>query len=673
MIASGRLFSRLFAILALAAITAADRDARAEESVLASDRYAFCHDRSYRLNDAERAFCPLVDGPTVACPALPDVCKNPPWDGDPAHRSLPLTASAKPPPTSPPSAPSARPSSEPSKPPPPRSPEPAPRDVTSPSAAGSAMSGLAWVVLILLFLAGCAAVVFAVKRNTVEGGDDPEAEGASPGDAARSEAPEIVETDASKLLGRARDLAARGDYGRAIELSYAALLRQLDGQGLIEVHPSRTSGDYVRALGDHDRLQRDVRDVSRDVERVKFGDVPASADVYAAITARVAPLLGKIVAIAIVAIGLGAQAACASDHALAAGTKGAAVVSPSSAQGFVDLLTVMGRKVRYRSASLAKLEGRRTVVLMPDATLSEAEMNDVLVWVEGGGTLVTAGPLPASEGLTIRRGPTMDDRLWSPSLKGAAPRAPAGSTLDLSGVPDDASQLIVARGSEPYIARVRHGKGAIIAFADGALLTSIALAAGQNEAFLRDLFNPLPGDVELVDRFSVAGTPTPFSAIGHAGLWPAVLQLFALVALFMLYRGVSFGAPRDPKEISRRAFAEHARALGLAYARAGAARHALGLFAGWAIERLRERVPRGHGRGLHLVAEAIAKRTGEPEGHVMSTLVEALAARDEAAPPTSIRGRGELFPKRRETDAKAEDLARIHALAGYLSATKKAE
>ena len=66
----------------------------------------------------------------------------------------------------------------------------------------------------------------------------------SPEETARRE----VETDVQRLIARARGHAARGDHARAIDDAYAALLRRLDGDGLIEIHPSRTNGDYVRRL-----------------------------------------------------------------------------------------------------------------------------------------------------------------------------------------------------------------------------------------------------------------------------------------------------------------------------------------------------------------------------------------------------------------------------------------
>ena len=83
------------------------------------------------------------------------------------------------------------------------------------------------------------------------------------------------------------------------------------------------------------------------------------------------------------------------------------------------------------------------------------------------------------------------------------------------------------------------------------------------------------------------------------------LLVLALLALLLLWRGIAFGKLRDPPAHTRRSFADHVRAIGMQYARADASRHALGAYARWAIERLRERVPRGRHRSLDELAQEI--------------------------------------------------------------------
>jgi hypothetical protein len=114
----------------------------------------------------------------------------------------------------------------------------------------------------------------------------------------------------------------------------------------------------------------------------------------------------------------------------------------------------------------------------------------------------------------------------------------------------------------------------------------------------------------------------------RAELTPVIAQLLVLVLLLYLWRGAHFGRPRDPPPRSRRRFSEHVEALAQQYQRAGARRHALHLYAGWALERVQERFG-GQRRGLHHLAHRIAMRTGQDETEIMRTLVEAHHARDD--------------------------------------------
>jgi hypothetical protein len=100
------------------------------------------------------------------------------------------------------------------------------------------------------------------------------------------------------------------------------------------------------------------------------------------------------------------------------------------------------------------------------------------------------------------------------------------------------------------------------------------------------------------------------------------LQLSLLVLLFFVYKGAHFGRAVDPAAAGRRAFSEHARAIGLLYGRTRAGRHALEAYGAYALERMRERLNLVGGKGMLAVAEEVAARTGRPLGEVMRVLVE---------------------------------------------------
>jgi hypothetical protein len=248
---------------------------------------------------------------------------------------------------------------------------------------------------------------------------------------------------------------------------------------------------------------------------------------------------------------------------------------------------------------------------------------------------------------------------------------PAGPTLRPTG-----GEVLLAReDGEPYAVHRRLGSsgilgGHVVVLADDRLFTNIALTAGENGAFLISLFRALRPEVEICDAWTGAGADTPLDTIASAHMTPILLQLLALLVAFFLWKGRAFGVLRDPPSFQRRAFADHVRALGMAYARAGASRHVLGLYAAWAIEKLRDRVPRGGRFGLAPLADAIAARTGQPQGEVMRVLVEAHDAQKEAAPP-SMRS-GPLSTSKSRAAARAAstaDFALMRALDQFLTAT----
>src|SRR5262249_34846439 len=143
---------------------------------------------------------------------------------------------------------------------------------------------------------------------------DKEAETARPSEIATAAAggKDEVETDVERLLARARAAAARGDYGRAVDDAYAALLRRLDGDGLIRIHISRTNADYGGDRKVQPERAGPVRAVVRDVERVQFGAPPASAEVFDSVLGRVVPIAQRSLAAVLLVLAIGASLSCSS-------------------------------------------------------------------------------------------------------------------------------------------------------------------------------------------------------------------------------------------------------------------------------------------------------------------------------------------------------------------------
>lgn len=662
--------------------------------ILAQARYRFCHEADYPLTVDEHAWCPLVDASNEDCPTLPAACALPPVEGR-GGGSLPFArgrgggrgrgargrgAGARDGRTRDSAGEDARArqAREDAR----TRPEPERETrLTLPN-----LSGLARILLVGLIVVFVVAVVRALVQNflrdrAVDAAPDDAPPGPAAPDAPAARGP--IETDVERLLARARAAAARGDYGRAIDDTYAALLRRLDGDGLIDIHPSRTNGDYVRQLRERPDLKRAVRDIVGDVERVQFGATQPTEGAFRAVIERVAPLVARALGLVLLGFGLSASLSCAGheggddDEAAAAPH---ADTSPSGTQAIVELLGKRGIKATHRSEPLDTLERPMTVALLAGVQPDEATWKHLLAWVhDKGGNLIIAGPeaLPPELGLRVVPG---DGKIAGAHLDGSFTgygdlglALPAGPRLEPTG-DGPVEDAFLHRGAALYAVRRASGEGHLVIFADDALFSNIALTVGDNAAFHEQLFErlPPPREVELCDAWTGAGAATPFESVQRAELTPVIVQLFVLLGLLYLWKGVAFARLRDPPAETRRAFADHARALGLAYARARASRHVLGLYSVWALERLRERVHRSGRQGLIPLAEAIAARTGRSEAEIMRVLVDASSARDEAAPPSSFRPRAGASARRsraaRRDEAEA-DLILMRELSGFLTAT----
>jgi hypothetical protein len=668
-------------LVLLLALGAGAGDARAEtvegsvREILRDGRYRFCHEDDYPLTPDEHAWCPIVGDTSALCPSLPKACKLPAVEGKMALRFGRWRGGGnvhgKRAGRTPGEGHAERAPVEDLR----RRPEPETR-LTVPD-----LSGLAQVVLILLLVAFVVVVGRAIAQNLLRerGGEKSKEDEAPP-----PEVPEggptgprgPVETDVDRLLSRARAAAERGDYARAVDDAYAALLRRLDGDGIIEIHPSRTNGDYVRSLRDRPDLGGPVREVVREVEDVQFGATPATEPVFRAVLARVLPLVGKAIGLVVAFIGLSAALSCAPHGG---GDPGGGDTSPSGTQAIIDVMARQGLKIRRRNEPLVEVSRPLALVVLPDAILDEEAWKHLLAWVnDKGGRLILAGTtgLPAE----IQQRIVVDAETVThlePSVDWVAQEAislPPGSAVAQADG-KDVEGVVLHRAASPVLTERTFGEGRIVLVADERLFTNAALTPDDDASFLLGLLlrsAPAPErEIELVDGLTGAGARTPLESLQQARLTPFVIQLFVLMALLFLWKGRAFARLREPAAQVRRAFADHARALGLSYQRARASHHVTGLYAVWALDRLRERVHRGGRQGLIPLAEAIAARTGRPEGEIMSVLVEAVSARDEAAPPSSFRpsGRRPGAPAQRPKESPESDLALMRELMSFLAAT----
>ncbi|MCB9569123.1 MAG: DUF4350 domain-containing protein [Myxococcales bacterium] len=640
-------------VLVGAGAPAAAADAR---SVLADRRFGFCHDERYPLTEGEAAWCPLLPAADPICPAFRAACLAPraeidgapgavaawrkgaptagggegrregarrgPAGGRDDRRSADADTSAsegadKAPRTSP--SPSSSPA--PSGPSPTRArladrrrhdrrpPRPAPRRRRPPR-----------------------------RPPPRAAEEDAEAPGgplvAPPVDAARARR--------RRPPRRAEAHLRAGELEAAIADAHAALLHRLAERERIRLHPSLTNGDHVRALRGDPPLQDDLRRVVRVVERVHFGHAPIVRADAEGLLGQVRSAMSKIAGVLLL---LWTGLAC--DDAPSYPWSH----SPSGAAGVLELLRDRGLEVDYRLETLDALDpAGPSPIVVDGAELSEREWSALLDHVRGGGRALLAGfgdDLPAELEITpkARAGAQMPP-LADDLVPGRALVIPGDRGL--ASTHEGAVVLRADADGVAYGVRIRLGDGLLVVLADDRLLTNGALAIPDNGEVLVGLVSALGDRVELVeggvrDLAIEGGADDPFEAVARAHLTPAILQLLALALLLFLWRGAHVGRPQDPPPPSRRRFAEHVQALARHYERAGARRHALRLYAGWAMERIVERHGGGVGggapRGLHRLARRIAARTGQDETAVMRLLAEAQHA--QSAPDDDHRGDAE--------------------------------
>lgn len=535
------------------------------------------------------------------------------------------------------------------------------------------LGGFARVLMWLLIIVAAAAVIYAIYRNLVRGKDDeppPEEAGPpDPGDSLQAErlaARKVIETDVQRLLARADASAAKGQHESAIADLYAALLRRLEGEGLIVVDAWKTNGEHLAALRERPGLRDEVRQIIREVEQVQFGAAQADAERFASVRRQVLGVVMRAVLCLALALGLGTSLACDPKQESIKALAGLGN-DPSGSRAVGELLIHYDIAASHRMGELEQLaQTDGAIVLLPGVELTADEWKLLLAWVDDeGGTLVvaTGGGLP--DELGIRYVPADDARtLLVPAntydwyYQGLELVAPVAMTLDVDMRrrsttedllirPDDESYDAQTSswnfsGKQIYAVSQRRGdnEGRVIVFANGHLWTNAAIANADNGALLVNLLRSRDIDeVEFVDDFTGSGADNPLESMRDSKLWAVFLQILLLLLLLYAAVGIPFTRLRDPHRHTRRAFVEHVKTLGQRYAQSRAARHVATLYSSWALDRLRERLQPGGGhKGLHPLAQAIASRTGRNEGQVMQLLVQAHELAQASAHAASERG-----------------------------------
>jgi hypothetical protein len=547
------------------------------------------------------------------------------------------------------------------------------------------MSGLAKFMLFVLLGLAIFLIARAIYRNL---GAPDEAEADEPQDAegrkktstksVREAEDRATETDVERLLRRAREAAARGDFGSAIDDAYAAMLRNLEGHGQIEVSPWRTNGDYIRDLRDDPPLRSKVREVVREVEPVQFGDTVPDASRFRGVIERVegivrpgATFMALLIGAAI-GFGCGAPtiAATQGDRGSRSGQHG-----PLGAAAVLEVLERSGVGARARTHDLDRPGSTRKALLLLEGIILEPEEWDALLaWVHEGGTLIVAAgvDMPGELGVETEISHSGDVYLSGSThwIHDGRFQVPTGTRLEIDPrASSPRTSVLLRRGpepadrydylyddlaptpsseGEPYAVEIPRGAGEVVVFADGQLFTNASMGVADNAEYVVNFLGQYE-QVEFIDELTGAGAANPLEGLLDSRFAPIFLQLLAFMALLFLWRGLPFAKLRDPAVARRRAFVDHIRALSQRYARARASRHVARNYAIWFLDHLADEIGRRNAGSLHQLAQALAVRTGRDEAEVMKLL---LAANDLKI------GSGSADP--------STDFQTIHQLSGLL-------
>lgn len=557
--------------------------------VLAPRRFDFCHNPEYPLTPAEKQWCGLGAGQNhAACPTLAEACKR-----DALAKQL-----------------------EPDE----------PLTIKLPD-LGLPLRLLLWVLLGL----GLAMLIFAMARHFLDRESKDVVTTAAPVSESQEMAAALarqVETDVQRLLERARAEAAAGDFRAAIGSVYAALLRRLEGAGVVRVEPDRTNGDYLGMVKkQRPAIAGGMAEVVDSVERAQFGLADVTREGFDGVYVRVAGLLAGRIGLLLVGLGLLFGGACGLprvdwEH------------SPSGRAGVIAFLDKRGFSLHERLASVAKIGESKAeqVVLLPGAQLREDDWKALKLWLDGGDrSLVIAGgrrELPAWVGMRVVEKHALASEIITPGDTVAKPwgtlqvRVPEANRLDCQ----PGSETLLGRKPAAYASLRWLGDeegSRVVVLADDFLLRNASLLVADNAAALDAVLRGWGTSIELAGDLTGLVASNPVESVQRGRLGPALLQLAAVLLLFFVGKGARFGRPVPTQKIERREFAEHVSALGLHYARARAERVALGSLGAYAVERLRERFGLHVDRSLSGLAEAVATRTGRPVGDVMRMFLEA--------------------------------------------------
>lgn len=235
---------------------AAEKSAGARKEELGKTAYRFCHDPEFGKSGTEgKDFCAIFDASTdEVCPEARKSC--PGWvetdlcePGESCRRAQLSGKSAK------------------GK----RRTRVTQRSSSSPFEL-RIPTPIAWVLIAVFGAAILYWFLRALRDAGWESDEKPNLDGSSPLGEAERNLLALPEARAKVLIDHAERSLERGDALEAAILLHLAVLRHLDDEGLARWHPSKTNGDYLRAIRSNRVLAALFRAIAGQTERIRFGD-----------------------------------------------------------------------------------------------------------------------------------------------------------------------------------------------------------------------------------------------------------------------------------------------------------------------------------------------------------------------------------------------------------------
>ncbi|OLD03939.1 MAG: hypothetical protein AUI89_00565 [Gemmatimonadetes bacterium 13_1_40CM_3_65_8] len=288
---------------------------------------------------------------------------------------------------------------------------------------------------------------------------------------------------------------------------------------------------------------------------------------------------------------------------------------PDGSKGLYEVLRSLGRVTERRRTPLFTLAEERApphrpailVLLNPAIGLQDAELQQVVRFVRGGGAVLATGwgggvtrcagwrtqhalPSPGEDSIAVRL-PSPGARLWLPraervltriiaedtvatALQGLV-KGEAGSETGICGalVPFQQDTVIAAVNHRPVILRLSYrGGGTITLVADPGWFTNRVWRSTDVPIVALPLLTPRPerpGRVAWDEYHQGFSDKSATSLAAHTWSWLrssptgwAVLQLVAVGLIWLALAAVRFGPARSVIERRRRSPLEHLEALG---------------------------------------------------------------------------------------------------------------